>query len=195
MSMSLIRPTETHIVSYRHALEKGWSMDLRGAAAAVEQLANVRAAPLEFLAGLDDPDGVGGEIKLPDGSSVPRLPGLQRWLWDGEFCGAIGLRWAPGTAELPEYCLGHIGYGVVPWKQRRGYATAALAQILPEAMAVGLPHVDLTTDPENTASQKVILRNGGTLLREFTKAIQFGGKPGLLFRIQLSSLPAGAVNR
>jgi predicted acetyltransferase len=41
-------------------------------------------------------------------------------MWDGEFCGSIGLRWLPGTEELPPHCLGHIGYAVVPWKRRLG---------------------------------------------------------------------------
>jgi hypothetical protein len=43
---------------------------------------------------------------------------------------------------------------VVPWKQRLGYATRALAQLLPEARSVGLPFVDITTEPENIASQR-----------------------------------------
>jgi predicted acetyltransferase len=162
-------------------------MDLRGSAAAVEQLERVTEDPRKFLEGLEDPIGKGAPIQLPDGSFVPRLPGFQRWMWDGEFCGSIGLRWQPGTLELPEYCLGHIGYGVVPWKRRRGYATAALAQILPEAKLVGLAHVDLTTDLDNIASQKVIAANGGFLVKEFTKPAHFGSTPGLLFRISLSA--------
>ena len=59
-------------------------------------------------------------------------------MWDGEFCGSIGFRWQPGTSALPPYCLGHIGYSVVPWKQRRGYATKALALLLPDARKEGL---------------------------------------------------------
>ena len=54
-------------------------------------------------------------------------------MWDGEFCGSIGFRWQPGTSTLPPYVLGHIGYAVVPWKRGRGYATQALALLLPEA--------------------------------------------------------------
>ena len=63
----------------------------------------------------------GDPISLPDGSTVPRLPGLSRWMWDGEFAGAINLRWQPGSRLLLPTCLGHIGYSVVPWKRRRGY--------------------------------------------------------------------------
>jgi RimJ/RimL family protein N-acetyltransferase len=64
----------------------------------------------------------------------------------------------PGTHELPPHCLGHIGFTVVPWKRRRGYATAALRLMLPEARAVGLKFAELTTDPDNVASQRAISR-------------------------------------
>ena len=114
-----------------------------------------------------------------------RLPGFKRWLWDGEFAGSIGVRWQPGTTDLPPHCLGHIGYSVVPWKQRRGYATAALRLILPEAAAVGLAFVEITTDPDNIGSQRVIEANGGVLHENFVKPPQFGSKPGLRYRIAL----------
>ena len=74
-------------------------------------------------------------------AQVARLPGYRRWLWDGEFCGSIDFRWQPGTTALPPHCLGHIGYGVVPWKQGRGYATRALSLLLPAARAEGLAFV------------------------------------------------------
>ena len=59
----------------------------------------------------------------------------RRWLWDGVFCGNILLGWASGTEALPPHGLGHIGYAVVPWKRRRGYATRALGEMLQEARA------------------------------------------------------------
>ena len=43
-----------------------------------------------------------------------------------------------GTEALPPTCLGHIGYAVVPWKRGRGYATRALAMLLPEARKEGV---------------------------------------------------------
>ena len=125
-------------------------------------------------------------MKLPDGSEVRRLPGYYRWIWDGEFCGTVGFRWAPGTPDLPEHVLGHIGYGVVAWKQGRGYATAALGLLLPQARAMGLPYVELTTDPANIASQKVITANGGVLIERFAKPVAYGeALEGLRYRIAL----------
>ena len=184
--MQLVWPAGEYLSSYVSALERGWSADnVRGAAAAREELEKIAHDPARFFAELVDREASGPPITLPDGSTVPRLPGYHRWLWDGEFCGSIGLRWQPGTSALPPYCLGHIGYGVVPWKRGRGYATLALRAILPEARAEGLSYVEITTDPANVASQKVIQANGGVLVEQFTKPGQYGGAEGLRFRIVL----------
>jgi predicted acetyltransferase len=122
-------------------------------------------------------------VTLPDGSQVTRLPGITRWIWDGEFCGSINLRWQHGTSALPSYVLGHIGFSVVPWKRRRGYATRALALLLPEARALGLDYVELTAAPDNIASQKTIVANDGKLIEHFRKDAAYGGDEGLRFRI------------
>lgn len=71
----------------------------------------------------------------------------------------------------------------MPWKQRQGIASRAVRELLPEACAVGLPLVEITTDPDNLASQRVITANGGVLHEHFTKPPQFGRKPGLRFGI------------
>lgn len=96
-----------------------------------------------------------------------------------KICGVIGLRWQPGTSELPPYVMGHIGYSVVPWKRRRGYATRALAQ----ARREGLTYVTITTDPGNAPSQRVIEANGGGVPERFLKPAQYGGQPGLRYRV------------
>lgn len=66
-----------------------------------------------------------------------------------------------------------------------GYATQALADILPEARAVGLPYVELTTDASNVASRRVIEANGGKLIERFSKPANYGGAASLRFRIAL----------
>lgn len=186
--MRLVRPTSEHLPSYMAALERGWSADnVRGVVAANEELEQIRNDAAGFLESLDDREARGSPVTLPDGSTVPRLPGFRRWLWDGEFAGSIGLRWQPGTSDLPPHCLGHIGYAVVPWKQGRGYATTALRLMLEEAAAVGLPFVEITTDPENIASQRVIEKAGGMLHERFVKPPPFGSKPGLRYRIRIRS--------
>ena len=70
-------------------------------------------------------------------------------------------------------------------KRNQGYATAALRQLLPEAKAVGLPYIELTTDRDNVPSQRVITANGGVLVERFDKPEPYGGGPALRFRISL----------
>jgi predicted acetyltransferase len=185
--MELVWPSSAYLASYTGALQTGWSADnVRGAVAAAEELQRIQADPSAFLASMVDREAKGDPVKLPDGSVVRRIPGFRRWLWDGEFCGVIGFRWQPGTEELPPHCLGHIGYAVVPSKRNRGYASAALAQTLPLARAEGLRYVEVTTDPDNLASRRTIEKNGGVLIERFTKPVQFGGTPGLRYRIALA---------
>ena len=182
----LVWPSTPYLPGYVDALRRGWSPDnLRGEAAAREELEWIARDRNEFLASLVDREARGARIVMPDGSTVPRLPGYQRWIWDGEFCGAVGFRWQPGTEALPPTCLGHIGYTVVPWKQRRGYATRALALIRPEVARERLRYVEITTTPENLASQRVIEANGGVLREEFTSAPALGAKRHLRYRILL----------
>ena len=156
--------------------------------AAAEEIVEIAQDPARFIAQrADDREAKGGPVKMPDGSTVERLPGFNRWLWDSEFCGSIGFRWQPGTAELPHHVLGHIGFSVVPWKRGRKYATKALGLMLKETQAEGLPYVQLVTDSDNIASQKVILSNGGRLIEEFRKPAQYGAGPCCLrYHIVLS---------
>lgn len=186
--MRLVRPEREYLAGYIDALERGWSADSsRGAIAGRDELERIAGDADAFLASLDDRQAKGPPFRMPDGSEVPRIPGFRRWMWDGEFCGSISLRWQPGTTQLPHYCLGHIGYGVVPWKQGKGYATAALRLLLPEAKAVGLTFVEVTTDPENVASRRVIEAAGGVFYENFTKPPQFGSVPGVRYRIPVTA--------
>ena len=185
--VQLVVPAERYLPGYTAALRRGWSPNNeRGLAAALEELERIEANPSAFIASLDDREAKGPPIKMPDGSVVPRLPGFRRWMWDGEFAGSIGFRWQRGTVELPPYCLGHIGFSVVAWKQRQGYAKSALLSLLEEARKMGMPYVEITTDPDNLPSQKVILAAGGKFHERFSKPPQFGSKPCLRFRIALA---------
>jgi predicted acetyltransferase len=184
--VKLVAPAREYLAAYVAALESGWSPDnLRPAEVAHEQLAAIARDARAFLAGLEDREAKGGPITLPDGSQIQRLPGFTRWLWDGAFCGSIGLRWQPGTSELPPHVPGHIGFGVVHWERGKGHATRALGLMLDEARAVGLTSVELTTDPKNLASQSAIGANAGILVEWFSKPAAYGGGEALRFRIRL----------
>lgn len=185
-AVTLVVPGREHLPGYAAALRAGWTPDnARGLAAAADELRQIEADPDRFLASLVDREARGPAIQLPDGTVVKRLPGIKRWIWDGELCGSVGFRWQPGTEALPPHCLGHVGYAVVPWKRGRGYATRALALMLPLAAAEGLRWIELTTDTDNLASQRVIEANGGVLHERFVKPAAYGGMPGLKYRIYL----------
>ncbi|MEP3919020.1 GNAT family N-acetyltransferase [Ascidiaceihabitans sp.] len=184
--MILLKPSIDSIPAYVSALRRGWSPTNLRSEAAQEQLDSISKDAPSFILNLDDPTARGGPVTLPDGSKVPRLPSIRRWIWDDGFCGQIGLRWKPGTEELPPTCLGHIGYAVVPWRQGEGLASAALLGILPEAKAIGLKYVEITTSPDNPASMRVIEKAGGTLARTYIADKSLGGYETLEFKISLA---------
>ncbi len=182
----IVTPAHAFLGGYREALLRGWSPDnSRRAEAIAEQLAAIEADPEAFLASHGDAEGTSPPIRMPDGSTRPRLPSLRRWIWDEGLCGSIGLRWVEGRSTLPAHVLGHIGFSIVPWRRHQGYATEALRQMLPLARTRGLEYVELTTDPDNSASQKVIAAAGGMLVETFDKPAEYGGGSALRFRIYL----------
>src|SRR5262249_3530557 len=131
---TLLTPSLESLPGYQDALERGWSPDNVGLEkTARAHLAAIAKDAAAFVAGLPDIEAKGAPMARPAGSTRPRLPGRFLWVSDGAFCGSFSLRWQSGTSELPDYCLGHIGYSIVPWKRRRGYATAALSLVLEEA--------------------------------------------------------------
>ena len=184
-AMHLAWPAMQYLPSYAQALQQGWSPDNLRPEAAQDELERIARDAPRFVAEQVDPEAKGPPVVLRDGSVVRRIPGYRRWMWDGEFCGVIGFRWQPGTSELPRHVLGHIGFSVVPWKRRRGYATRALQLLLPEVRAAGLPYVELTTNVTNVASQRVIEAAGGRVVERFFKPAVHGGGESLRYRIEL----------
>jgi predicted acetyltransferase len=179
-TLRLVAPSLDGLAQYAAALAAGWSPDTERDGSA-EQLAALRRDRHAFLAELTRQDGT---VIIASGRVVPRLPTRICWLDDGEFCGVITLRFVPSSDALPDYVSGHIGYAVVPWKRRRGYATRALALLLPVAREVGLTRVEITCDDDNEASRRVILKNGGELI---DTRPEWSGKTKLVFRIDLAA--------
>lgn len=184
--MELVTPARKHLDDYVAALETGWSPNNLRPEAATEQLEKIHSDPDGFLFGLQDPDGTGPAVRLPDGSYVQRLPSLRRWMWADGFCGTIGLRWAKGSADLPPTASGHVGYAVVPHRRREGHASNALLGILPLAKSIGLPHIDITTDVGNLASIGVMTKAGAVFQKRYPKHPMLGLGDEVLYRINLS---------
>jgi predicted acetyltransferase len=161
--MTLEVPRLELLDAYAAALRTGWSPNT-GRDVSAEQLARIAEDAEAFIASFTWTPGA--TITIDAGRVVDRLPGETRWIWDGEFCGSINLRYLPGTEELPPHVSGHIGYAVVPWKRRLGYASAALRGMLKRAATAGLARVMVTCDADNTASRGVIERCGGISLGE-----------------------------
>jgi predicted acetyltransferase len=102
------------------------------------------------------------------------VPGREFWLdHDGELVACVRLRFRLTAALEAEG--GHIGFDVRPSARGRGFGTAALRLVLPEAQRLGLDRVLLTADADNVPSVKVIERNGGVLSGEAISARS--GKP------------------
>jgi predicted acetyltransferase len=94
----------------------------------------------------------------------PLVPQTTYWATVGDaVVGHIGLRHRL-TPELAEFG-GHIGYTVHPTHRGRGLAKEMLRQVLrtPKARAIG--KLLLTCAPDNVASNRTILANGGVLER------------------------------
>ncbi len=182
----LLRPAAEHLPEYAAALRRGFEPSTYSGPATARRHLDAMCEDAEaFLASLDDPAALGPPVVLPDGSTKPRLPGFTRWIWSNGFCGVVNFRWQPGTAALPAHVLGHAGYLVAAWRRGEGHATRALSLLLRQVNGLGLPWIELTTEPENHASIKVIEANGGVLVERFQKLVSHGGGPGLRFRIAL----------
>ena len=62
--------------------------------------------------------------------------------------------------------------------------------MLEEARAEGLRYIEITTQPDNVASQRVIQANGGVLVEEFVTPAALGARHELRYRVQLAEMGA-----
>ncbi len=98
---------------------------------------------------------------LPDSPRKPGyVPCTYLWIAQGDtILGSLAIR-----HELNDYLFnegGHIGYSVRPSARRKGHATAALAQALPVAKALGISRVLVTCLEGNAGSRGTIEKNRG----------------------------------
>ena len=100
-------------------------------------------------------------INLPDGW----VPASTYWLVrDGRVLGVSNLR--HDLNDFLRHEGGHIGYSVRPSERGKSYGTLMLKLVLKKAKELGLEKVLVTCDKDNSASARVIEKNGGKLDNE-----------------------------
>ncbi len=108
----------------------------------------------------ENEDKTGQFFTAPTGETFPCVPYEKLWLTcEDVFIGSVSLR-----LELNEFCrnvAGHVGYGIRPHYQGQGYGTLALRLTRVRAKQNGMEKLLLTCSPDNTASEKIIVKNGG----------------------------------
>ena len=100
------------------------------------------------------------------GRHVPlsTVPAATYWLMraDGRFLGASRLRYRLTEALRIEG--GHVGYSIRPSERRKGYGALLCALTIEEARNTGrFSRLLVTCDTTNTASARIIEKNGGIL--------------------------------
>lgn len=93
-----------------------------------------------------------------------RVPSTTYWYTNGaDDLGRLSIRHylTPAITHV-----GHIGYDVRPTARRQAHATHMLGLALPHARQLGINQALVTCRTTNTASRKVIEKNGGILERE-----------------------------
>lgn len=92
---------------------------------------------------------------------------------------------------------GEIGYWMAPWGRRRGTATAATRALTDYAFAVGYGRMQLRTEAENTASQRVALAAGFTRegVQRGAALTRGGGRHDLIVWSRLPGDPPGPAAR
>ncbi|HEU4424080.1 MAG TPA: GNAT family N-acetyltransferase, partial [Pilimelia sp.] len=98
---------------------------------------------------------------------------------------------------VPERGQAEIGYWVAPWARRRGVATAAATALANWAFARGHARLELLTEPENVASQRVALAAGfrRESLRRGAGVRRDGSRYDLVAWVRLASDPDGPTPR
>ncbi|WP_329107588.1 GNAT family N-acetyltransferase [Micromonospora sp. NBC_01699] len=97
----------------------------------------------------------------------------------------------------PSRHQGEVGYWVGPWARGRGVATAAATLLAGRALTHGFARLELLTEPENVASQRVALGSGFSRegIRRSAGNTPDGGRHDLVAWARLATDPPGPAAR
>jgi predicted acetyltransferase len=158
MTPCLAAPSPRHAASFLAALREGFR---RGNQPVMpkERIAEIERGFERYLAEITAQSGT---IRLPNGEVVPKVPFSLLWLVEGEdFIGEISIRHRLNDWLLQEG--GHIGYGIRPSRQGRGYGRLILKLGLDVCRDLGIERALVTCKDDNAASARIIEANGGRL--------------------------------
>lgn len=157
----LVIPAVQYVASYAEALAEG---HVCGASPVQDEAAikKILDDPAAFIAELTGPRHPTRINEM--GEMVERVPDTAVWLVQGNtFIGDARIRHRLNAAL--EKSGGHIGYGVRPSYQSKGYATELLRQCLIWSRDnLAIDKVLLSCRVGNEASSRVIEKNGGQLI-------------------------------
>lgn len=169
-TLRLIRPDMDYLESYTVALERGWSPS---------SMVDNSAKLLGLL--MQNPEKHAADLAA---YSAKGADYIHWWMWDGGFCGFVLLMHAAGTTALLPHLPGHLGYNVVPWKRRQGYASRALALAKPLFAARGFGSLEVMCREDNAASRRV-LEKSGAVWRETRVFATYGPEPRCRYEVPL----------
>lgn len=152
--IKLIAPNTQYLPSYRASLVSLAELQPHKAQGIAAELADIDADCEKFCQKL-----AGIYTKYADDE-------LNYWMiTQDDVVGIITLR--PTLNDALRLHGGHVGYGVHPVHQNKGYATQSLLQLKQLSLQqFGLQELLITCDPNNVASIKVIEKAGGQLQRQ-----------------------------
>lgn len=170
MAASLVLASPAYAKSYIEALREGFRRGDQPVMTPAE-IDEIEADVDDFFARLTLKTGT---ILLPHGELIPRVPSDIYWLIDGDtFIGEAGIRYS-----LNDWLLqigGHVGYGIRPEFQCKGYGKLILKLALDILRARGIDRALVTCYDHNVGSARIIEANGG-LLENLLDDPRGGGK-------------------
>ena len=175
MDCFLIKPHSLYRKSYVQALHEGFCHGSE-LLKSTEQIKDIDNNFEQFRNGLHVGTNI---VQTPDGPYL-RAPSNMFWLVQNKtFIGSIDIR-ANLDHDILSSWGGHIGYGIRPSAQGKGYAKYQLALGLDLCRGMGMGVVRIGCNANNESSKNVIVSNGGVLIRYY--------EDRLLFEINLRSL-------